>query len=133
MVIVDTSVLVDYFAGQINSQTEWLDQPDNLDLVGITDLILTEILQGIRDETSFIETLNVLGQYTVFETGSRELAITSARNYRSLRRLGITVRSTIDCIIASFCIEADHQLLHNDRDFDGFEQHLGLQVLHPQP
>jgi len=133
MVIVDTSVLVNYFSGRIDVKTEWLDQQDDLGQIGITELVLTEVLQGIRDEDSFTETLNALRQFTVFDTGNRNLAINAARNYRALRRLGLTVRSTIDCLIATFCIESGHELLHSDRDFDGFEQHLGLQVLHPQP
>lgn len=133
MVIVDTSVLVNYFSGRIDLNTEWLNQPDNLGLVGITDLILAEILQGIRDEDSFSETLNALGRFAIFETGNRNLAVAAARNYRTLRRSGLTIRSTIDCLIATFCIETGHQLLHSDRDFDGFERHLGLQVFHPQP
>jgi hypothetical protein len=60
-----------------------------------------------------------------------DLAMQSAENYRSLRRKGVTVRSTVDCLIATFCIEDGHQLLHRDRDFDLFEQHMRLHVLHP--
>ena len=133
MVVIDASVLVNYFSGRIDVKTEWLDQQNDLGQVGITDLILTEVLQGIRDEDSFTETLNALGQFTVFDTGNRNLAINAARNYRALRKLGLTIRSTIDCLTATFCIEGGHELLHSDRDFDAFEQHLGLRVLHPQP
>lgn len=133
MVVIDTSVLVNYFSGRIDVKTEWLDQQNDLGQVGITDLVLTEVLQGIRDEDSFTKTLNALGQFTVFDTGNRNLAINAARNYRALRKLGLTIRSTIDCLTATFCIEGGHELLHSDRDFDAFEQHLGLRVLHPQP
>ena len=133
MVVIDTSVLVNYFSGRIDVKTEWLDQQNDLGQVGITDLVLTAVLQGIRDEDSLTETLNALGQFTVFDTGNRNLAINAARNYRALRKLGLTIRSTIDCLTATFCIESGHELLHSDRDFDAFEQHLGLRVLHPQP
>jgi predicted nucleic acid-binding protein len=131
MVIVDTSVMVDYLAGRASVQTEWLNRQTDLQLIGITSLALSEILQGIRSEDLFAETLSELSQFAIFETGSRSLAIASARNYRKLRGLGATIRSTIDCLIATFCIEQGHDLLHNDRDFDAFETHLGLQVLHP--
>ena len=70
-------------------------------------------------------------KFAIFETGGEALAVDSAKNYRALRARGITVRKTIDCLIASFCLNEDHTLLHRDRDFDGFEEHLGLQVLHP--
>jgi predicted nucleic acid-binding protein len=131
MVIVDTSVMIDYLANRVNAQTEWLHEQSDLQRIGITSLILSEVLQGIRRDDLFIETLTVLNQFAIFETGSQELAVASARNYRTLRAMGITIRSTIDSFIATFCIEEGHQLLHHDSDFDPFEEHLGLRVVHP--
>jgi len=129
MVIVDTSVLIDYFGDFSNPQTEWLDRQTSLQRLGITNLILTEVLQGTRVDSRFIAMVSALSQYTIFETGTRELAIQSALNYRVLRGLGVTVRNTIDCLIATFCIEEGHTLLHKDSDFDYFAQHLGLLVV----
>jgi predicted nucleic acid-binding protein len=129
MVIVDTSVLIDYFGDFSTPQAEWLDQQTSIQRMGITSLILTEVLQGIREERRFAATLSELSRFAIFETGSRELAIQSAMNYRTLRGLGVTIRSTIDCLIATFCIEEGHRLLHHDSDFDYFKQHLGLVVV----
>ncbi len=131
MVIIDTSVLIDYFGDYSNPQTEWLERQLGFRNIGITNLVLTEVLQGIRDEIQFAATLKALSQFQVFETGSNELAVQSARNYRTLRGLGVTIRSTIDCLIATFCIEDGHELLHRDSDFDYFKQYLGLRVLNP--
>ena len=131
MVIVDTSVLIDYFADRLTPQTDWLDQHTTLQRIGMTSLIQTEVLQGIREDKLFAHTLEILNEFEIFETGSRELAIAAARNFRTLRKSGITIRGTIDCLIATFCLEEGHELLHNDRDFDHFEKHLGMKVLHP--
>jgi predicted nucleic acid-binding protein len=125
-------VLIEYLGGYAGPETEWLDRHSSFRGIGITNLILTEVLQGIRDEVPFAATLKALSQFEIFEIGSNELAVQSARNYRTLRGLGITVRSTVDCLVATFCIVEDHQLLHRDRDFDAFETHLGLRVLHPR-
>jgi predicted nucleic acid-binding protein len=131
MVIVDTSVLIDYLNNRVNAQTEWLDRQSDLHRIGITTLILCEVLQGIRGDDLFNETLTVLNQFAIFETGSERLSVASSRNCRALRGLGVTTRNTIDCFIATFCIEEGHWLLHNDSDFDYFEEHLGLRVVHP--
>lgn len=131
MVIVDTSVLIDYLADRITLQTHWMGLNISSQRIGITSLIQTEVLQGIREDKLFAEALVILNGFEIFETGSSELAIASARNFRVLRKTGITIRSTIDSLIATFCIEEGHILLHNDRDFDVFETRLGLQVLHP--
>jgi|ERR1035437_1287284 predicted nucleic acid-binding protein len=131
MVIVDTSVLIDYFGNFSNPQTDWLDRQIGLQRMAITSLVLTEVLQGIREESRFTATVSALSQFTIFEIGSRELAIQSALNYRVLRGLGATIRSTIDCLIATFCIEEGHELLHHDSDFDSFQRHLGLLVIDP--
>jgi predicted nucleic acid-binding protein len=97
--------------------------------LAISDLILTEVLRGFRAETEFEETRSRLSSLTVVELGGWQLAIQAARNFRTLRQLGVAVRSTIDCVIATRCIESGHQLLHSDRDFDPFAQHLGLRVV----
>jgi predicted nucleic acid-binding protein len=131
MVIVDTSVVIDYLADRITPHTNWLDQQASLQRIGITSLVQAEVLQGIRADKLFAVTLEILNEFEIFETGSSELAISAARNFRALRKKGVTIRSTIDCLIATFCIEEGHTLLHNDRDFDAFERHLGLRVLRP--
>jgi len=131
MVIVDSSVWIDYLFGIVNPQTDWLDAAVGKREIGLTSLILCEVLQGVRSQGQFRRFQRDLSQFPVFEILDAQLAIASARNYRVLRHRGITVRKTIDCIIATFCIESDHQLLHNDRDYDAFEARLGLRVLHP--
>jgi predicted nucleic acid-binding protein len=131
MVIVDTSVWIDYLNDKANPQTLWLAFAIGYKDIGLSNLILCEILQGFHDNTEALRTRDRLLELPVFETGSTRLALQSAENYRFLRRKGVTIRSTIDCIIATFCIENGHQLLHKDSDFDGFEEHLGLIVLHP--
>jgi predicted nucleic acid-binding protein len=133
VVIVDSSVLIDYLADRTTPQTNWLEQNFGRRRIGITTLILTEVLQGIRGDEQFTQTLGVLERLAVYEVASRDLAVQSARNYRVLRQRGITIRSTIDCLTAAFCLHEGHELLHNDRDFDLFEEHLDLEVLHPEP
>ncbi len=132
MVIVDSSVLIDFLAGRKNEQTDWLNLRIGFQPVGITTLILSEVLQGIRNDKRFAETIDVLSQFVLFETGSASLAIASARNYRRLRELGVTIRSTADTFVATFCIEEGHELLHSDSDFDYFKKHLGLCAVDPR-
>ena len=131
MVIVDSSVWIDYLNDRLNSHTFWLENAIGQREIGLTNLILCEVLQGIRHDRHFRETLRQLQSLPVFEGLRTDLAIAAADNFRYLRRRGITVRTTIDCIIATFCIEEGHQLLHHDSDFDQFEKHLGLRVIHP--
>jgi predicted nucleic acid-binding protein len=131
MVIVDTTAWIDYLGGVKNADTDWLDREVNRQRLGLTDLILCEVLQGIRDDISFSRVLRELRRFEVFDTGGAELAISAARNYRNLRQRGYTVRKTIDCWIATFCIQEQHSLLHKDRDFDPFESELGLTVIRP--
>jgi predicted nucleic acid-binding protein len=131
MVIVDSSVMIPFLGGNQYEQTDWLNLHIGSEPVGITSLILTEVLQGIRGDRQFVETLEALNRFTIFETGGAALAIASARNYRTLRGLGFTVRNTVDTIVATFCIEEGHLLLHRDVDFDYFEDHLGLLVVDP--
>jgi hypothetical protein len=132
MTIVDTTVWIDYFAEVDSLQTNWLDQRLTSPDIGLTDLILCELLQGARDEKLFLEVRRRMARFETFNTGGEVIAVESAANYRYLRSRGLTIRKTIDCIIATYCIRHGHTLLHNDRDFDPFEQHLGLRVIHPQ-
>jgi predicted nucleic acid-binding protein len=131
VVIVDTTVWIDYFGGVINGETVWLDRALGRDRLGLTDLILCEVLQGVRSEAAFVHVLDELMKLRVFTAGGPELAVTAAHNYRILRQRGFTIRKTIDCWIATFCLLSGHKLLHRDRDFDMFETVLGLQVVHP--
>jgi len=118
MVIVDTTVWIDYFRGSANDVSVWLDRELGRRPLAITDLILCEVLQGIRGEPDFARVQNELLRLRVFASGGTGLAIAASRNYRTLRQSGYTVRKTIDCWIATFCIRNNHQLLHRDRDFD---------------
>lgn len=131
MVIVDTTVWVDYFRGVENSETEWLDTELVRQRLGLTDLILCEVLLGLRDDAAAKEVERSLLKLEVFDTGGVALAREAARNYRVLRSRGHTVRKTIDCLIATFCLRGQHSLLHRDRDFDRFEEFLELSVIHP--
>jgi predicted nucleic acid-binding protein len=131
MIIVDTTVWVDYFNGSNNSETEWLDRSLGHEPIGLTDLILCEVLQGLRADEQFKTVSSQLNAFDIFPAGGIEFALQAASNFRELRRRGFTVRKTIDCWVATFCIREGHSLLHRDRDYDVFEQQLGLQVTHP--
>jgi predicted nucleic acid-binding protein len=133
VVIIDTTVWIDYLRGSQNPETRWLDRELQRQRLGLTDLILCEVLQGIPDQGSFARVQRELLKFQVFQTGGAGLAVAAAQNYRSLRQNGHTVHKTIDCLIATFCLQARHELLHRDRDFDPFEKVLGLQVVHPSP
>lgn len=129
MVIVDTTVWVDYFRGLRNPESDWLDIELDHQRLGLTDIILCEVLQGVHDDLTAAEVERRLRKLEVFTTGGVELATEAARNYRVLRARGHTVRKTIDCLIATFCIRSGHSLLHRDRDFDPFETYLELSVI----
>lgn len=131
MVIVDTTVWIDYLNGVSTAQTDWLDAELARQRLGLTDLILCEVLQGVHDERQATQTRQELLKFEVFETGGIQLAIAAAQNYRNLRARGRTVRKTVDCLIATFCLIDDHALLHNDQDYDPFEKFLSLRVIHP--
>jgi predicted nucleic acid-binding protein len=130
-VIVDTSVWFDYFAGVSNAETGWLDVEMGKQRLGVTDLILCEILQGTRSDREFRVLKGAMLKYEVFATGSREMAMVSSENYRLLRKQGCTPRKAIACWIATFCLREGHALLHHDRDFEPFEKYLALRVIHP--
>ena len=131
MVIVDTTVWIDYFQGTQNPETDWLNTELDRQRLGLTDIVLCEVLQGVRNDVVAKEVEGTLLKLEVFETGSVALAREAARNYRALRSRGHTVRKTIDCLIATFCLREQHWLLHRDRDFDPFETYLDLSVVHP--
>lgn len=131
MLVVDTTVWVDYFNGIENSQTDFLNTVLDKTPILIGDLILAEVLQGFRHDPDFEKVRRALEKYLQVNMVSPALAVQSARNFRFLRQKGITVRKTIDSLIATYCIENDHELLHNDSDYDGYEKHLGLRVIHP--
>lgn len=131
MVIVDTTVWVDYLRGMENPEVSWLVRQLQQQSLGLTDLILCEVLQGIHNPRTLAQVRDDLLQFHVFHAGGPELAIIAAQNYQILQARGHTVRKTIDGLIATFCIEAGHALLHRDRDFDVFEKALGMKVVHP--
>ena len=132
MVLVDASVWIDYLRGQATPEADWLDRNLGARSLGLTDLTLCEVLQGCPDRQA-AELGARLMEFDVLTTGGAELAIAAAESYRRLRRRGVTVRKTIDCWIAAFCLREGHALLHRDRDFDPFERFLGLQVVHADP
>jgi predicted nucleic acid-binding protein len=133
MIIVDSSVWIAHLRGldspEVTALRALVDEDDDRILVG--DLILLEVLQGARDEGRAAGIERDLREYAVAPMLNPELAIQAARNYRLLRGRGITVRKTIDTIIATFCLAGGHALLHADRDFDPMETHLGLRVVRP--
>jgi len=129
LILVDSSVWIDYFNGKSTSCASKLDNLLSRELLAIGDLILTEVLQGFASEADFRAAERMLTSLDIVELGGREIAIQAAKNFRTLRRLGITVRKTIDTIIATRCIESGYELLHDDRDFDPFVKHLGLRVV----
>jgi predicted nucleic acid-binding protein len=129
--LVDSSVWIDYFRGLQTASCERLELLLSAEQLVIGDLILTEVLQGCVAERDFQRVLTRLGALTVIRVADEDIAIASARNYRRLRAAGVTVRKTIDCLIATRCIVDRYALLYSDRDFDPFVQHLGLQSANP--
>ncbi len=133
MVIVDTTVWIDYLRGSSTPQTDWLDAALTRQRLGITDLILCEVLQGVRDRAEMRRTRKQLLSLEVHAGVGPEIALAAAENYRLLRLRGITVRKTIDCLIATFCIRHRHELLHDDRDYAPFARYLGLRLAPSSP
>ena len=131
MVIIDTTVWIDYLRGVENSETDWVHAELDRQRLGLTDLILCEVLQGVRDESQAKDVERQLLKLEVFPGGGVDVAKDAARHYRLLRSRGHTVPKTVDCLIATFCIREQHSLLHRDRDFDPFEKFLELSVIHP--
>lgn len=129
MILVDSTVWIDFFRGADTGQTQELRGLFGRGLVLVGDLILTEVLQGFPDERQAQAGRRTLGYFAFEPMVGQEIALAAAANYRTLRRRGITIRRTIDLLIGTFCIERGHVLLHNDRDFVPMADHLGLRVL----
>jgi hypothetical protein len=129
MVIVDSSVWIDAINGVPSAQAIWLHRRIDREPIGLTSLILCEVLQGMRSDRRFREVRDELQRLPVFENFPFGLAIRAAENYRFLRAKGVTVRKTIDCLVATFCIAQGFHLLHHDSDYDPFAAYLGLKVL----
>lgn len=132
MILVDSSVWIDYFRGMHSAETEFLDSNVDRLQVGLTDLILCEVLQGARNDGNAKNIMSVLSKTSILPGVDNNLAVIAASNYRKLRSLGFTTRTSVDVLLATLCIESDYELLHRDRDFDPFEKHLGLRVIYPR-
>lgn len=132
MILVDSSVWIDYFRGVATPEAERLDSLLGSEPIITGDLILTEVLQGFGSDREFNLAKRLLTSLEIVELGGQEIAIQAAKNFRSLRALGITVRKTIDTLIATRCIESGYALLFSDRDFEPFVQHLGLRSALPE-
>jgi len=126
VILVDSSVWIDFFRGAVTPQTERLDALLGSELLVVGDLILAEVLQGFSSERDFNQARKLLTALDVVTLGGPEIAIQAARNFRTLRARGVTIRKTIDTLIATRCIESDYALLFSDRDFEPFVEHLGL-------
>jgi predicted nucleic acid-binding protein len=126
LILVDSSVWIDYFNGTITPQTDKLDELLVSEPLAIGDLILTEVLQGFNDESDFKRAKSLLTALTMIDLAGHQIAVKAAAHDRKLRKMGIPGRKTIDSIIATRCVEEDYQLLHSDRDFEPFVKHLGL-------
>ncbi len=129
MLVVDSSVWVDFFNGRQTPQTNLLHILLGKENILISGLIMTEVLQGFRVDRDFNTGLRLLNSLTYVDMTSKVLAIKSAKNYRMLRKQGKTIRKTIDGLIATYCIENRIQMLHSDRDFDVYEEVCGLNVM----
>lgn len=129
MLMVDSTVWIDYFNGVVDWRTDYLDTHVTHTPILVGDLILAEVLQGFRRDAEFEKARSALSKFQQVQMVNTLLALQSARNYRFLRSSGVTVRKTIDSLIATYCIENGLPLLHNDGDFDGYEHHLGLTVV----
>lgn len=126
MILVDSSVWIDYFRGTATPQADKLDALLDTEPIATGDLILAEVLQGFVSDRDFNQARKLLTSLTIVELGGKDVAVQAAKNFRTLRALGVTVRKTIDTIIATRCIESRLPLLYSDRDFDPFVEHLGL-------
>lgn len=126
MVLVDSSVWIGYFNGRNHGRTRKLDELLSSTIVIVGDLILLEVLEGFKRDPDFRAAKRLLLELELIELGGIELALKAADNFRTLRKNGVTVRKTVDCVIATYCIEHRIPLLYDDRDFDPFVRHMGL-------
>ena len=129
MIVVDSSVWIGYFNGKETRETLLLDGILGIEPVVIGDLILTEVLQGFRSDCDVRRALEAMNTLVFEPMVGRDIALASAQNYRALRARGVTVRKTIDMLIATYCMENGHALLHSDRDFEPIQRYLGLETL----
>ena len=129
MVLVDSSVWIDFFNGHESRETDLLTRLLRRRILLTGDLILAEVLQGFRQDRDMEAARHALLGLPYADMVGQEVALTSAQNYRLLRRWGVTARKTVDVIIATFCIRHGHVLLHGDRDFEPMREHLGLRTL----
>jgi len=128
VILVDASVWIDYFRGTATPQAEQLDALLGNEPVAIGDLTLTEVLQGFASDGDFNQAMKLLTSLSIVALAGRDIAIQAARNFRTLRALGVTTRKTIDTLIATYCMESGCALLYSDKDFDPFVAHLGLRA-----
>jgi len=126
MILVDTSIWIDYFNGIENQETNILDIALIDGRVAMGDIIFMEILQGFRSDRDYNQAKTTLSTLDQYELLGQNMSIKCADNYRALRKKGVTIRKTADVIIASFCIDQKIPLLFSDRDFMPFIQHLNL-------
>ncbi len=131
MILVDSSVWIDYFRGALTAEAETLDSLLSTEPIATGDLVLTEVLQGFVGGRDFNQAKKLLTSLVIVDMVGQDIAIQAAKNFRVLRALGITVRKTIDTVIATRCIESRLSLLYSDRDFDPFVAHLGLRSALP--
>jgi hypothetical protein len=131
VILVDSSVWIDYFRGTTTPQAEQLDALLGNEPIATGDLILAEVLQGFVSNRDFNQARKLMTSLEIVDLAGQAIAIQSAKNFRVLRALGITVRKTIDTVIATRCIESGLSLLYSDRDFDPFVEHLGLRSALP--
>lgn len=129
MIVVDSSVWIDFFEARPNRQTLLLKEKYDLDEVVVGDIVLAEVLMGARNDAHAARLETALKKFRIEGMGGPEIALKAAAHYRRLRGLGSTVRRATDMFIGTFCIEHGHTLLHNDRDFDPMARHLGLKTL----
>jgi predicted nucleic acid-binding protein len=128
MILVDSSVWIDYFRGTQTAEAEKLDALLGIEPVVTGDLVLAEVLQGFVSDEDFNQGKRLLTSLPIIELAGADIAIQAANNFRSLRSRGITIRKTIDTLIATCCIKNELTLLYSDRDFDPFVEHLGLRT-----
>lgn len=128
MILVDSSVFIDYFNGINNWHTDELNALLGNELIITGDYILAEVLQGFRNDKDYKTAKEIMQSFPCFNICNEELAIKSADNFRYLRTKGITIRKTVDLIIGTFCIENDIELLHNDKDYEPMGQYLNLKI-----
>jgi predicted nucleic acid-binding protein len=127
VILIDSSVWIDYFRGRASPQTDRLDALLDAETVATGDLILAEVLQGFGADRDFRQAKILMSAFPVLDLGGREIAVAAAQNFRALRARGVTTRKTIDTIIATYCIAHRLPLLFSDRDFEPFVEYLGLQ------